>query len=60
MKEHFIDLFTYRWRYVLGYSALVLMLIITVVITSLFAPGGLSQNEITSIAPIHNWSLETL
>lgn len=60
MKEHFIDLFTYRWRYVLGYSALVLMLIITVVIISLFAPGGLSQNEITSIAPIYSWSLETL
>ena len=60
MKKHFIDLFTYRWRYVLGYGALILMLIVAILIAGLYAPGGLSLAEIKSIAPIYNWSAEAL
>ena len=60
MKKHFIDLLVYRWRYILGYGVLVLLLISAIIIASLYSPGWLSRAEMESIAPITHFSLETL
>ena len=51
MKKRFItDLFLYKWRYVIGYSLLVILYFIGIVTAALYAPGGLSQSEIDTIA----------
>lgn len=51
MKKRFItDLFLYKWRYVIGYSLLVILYFIGIVTAALYAPGGLSQAEIDTIA----------
>ena len=39
----------YRWRYVLGYGALIILFVLAVIGASLYAPGGLSQHEIDMI-----------
>lgn len=49
MKKELADLFLYRRRYVLGYSALVVLLVAAVLTASIYAPGGLTQAEIDSI-----------
>jgi uncharacterized membrane protein len=48
MAKYVTDFFIYRWRYVIGYGVLGLMLIEIVVIAALYIPGGLSPQEISS------------
>ena len=60
MKKHVIDLFIYRWRYILGYGSLALFLIIAIVIASIYSPGGLSPAEMSSVAPIESISSASL
>ena len=43
------NLILYRWRYVWGYGALILLFVAAVLTASLHAPGGLSQHEIDMI-----------
>ena len=50
MKHHTLTNWTiYRWRYVLGYGALILLFIAAVTAAGAYAPGGLSQQEIDMI-----------
>lgn len=50
MKHHTLTNWTiYRWRYVLGYGALILLFIAVVTAAGVYAPGGLSQQEIDMI-----------
>ena len=50
MKHHTLTNWTiYRWRYMLGYGALILLFIAVVTAAGVYAPGGLSQQEIDMI-----------
>lgn len=65
MKKQIIDLLLYRWRYILGYGALALLFAISVTTAALYAPGGISQSEIDSIATTNllasgDWSIPNL
>ncbi|MDO4773961.1 MAG: glycosyltransferase family 39 protein [Candidatus Saccharibacteria bacterium] len=44
------DSFLYRWRYQLGYGALILLFVAAITAASFYAPGGLSQAEIDAIS----------
>lgn len=41
--------FFYRWRYVIGYSAVALLLAALLLFAGLFVPGGLSESERVSV-----------
>lgn len=43
------DSFLYRWRYQLGYGALIMLFIGAITAASFYAPGGLSQAEIDAV-----------
>ncbi len=45
----FSKYFLYRWRYVIGYAIIGLLLAGLLVFAGLFLPGGLSQAEMTSV-----------
>ena len=60
VKKQIVDLFIYRWRYILGYGSLVLFLIFAIVMAGLYAPGGLSQTEIDALTPITSLSVDSL
>ena len=49
-NQTLINLALYRWRYVLGYGALIILFALAVTAASLYAPGGLSQHEIDMVA----------
>lgn len=51
MKKTLSTLFFYRWRYPLGYSALILTLLAVMAIALLHAPGGLTAAEINNLIP---------
>ncbi|OYW84087.1 hypothetical protein B7Z17_04640, partial [Candidatus Saccharibacteria bacterium 32-49-10] len=44
-----INILVYRWRYVIGFVILVAIFAITIAMSGLYAPGGLSQAEIDTI-----------
>lgn len=48
----------YRWRYVIGYSIIGLLLAALLVFAGLFLPGGLSQAEMTSVTASAALSLQ--
>lgn len=50
MKQKLAHLSLYRWRYVIGYLALGALFALSVIIAGLYAPGGVSQAEIDTIA----------
>lgn len=41
--------FIYRWRYIVGYSLIALLLAILLTLSMFFAPGGVSNSEIASV-----------
>jgi hypothetical protein len=47
------DYFLYRWRYIIGYSLIGLIIVGLLVIAGLFVPSGLSQAEIHSVVASH-------
>lgn len=49
MGKHVTDFFLYRWRYVIGYSLIGLVIVGLLVVAGLFAPGGLSDAETKSV-----------
>lgn len=49
MGKHITDYTLYRWRYVIGYTLISLMVIGLLVIAGLYIPGGLSQGEMKSV-----------
>ena len=49
MGKYVTDYFLYRWRYIIGYSFIGLVIVGLLVLAGLFAPGGLSQAEMQSV-----------
>ena len=57
------DFFIYRWRYVIGYSVVLLALAALLVIAGLYIPGSLSEAERESVvqaSQINPLSLDSL
>ena len=50
MKREPINLLLYRWRYAIGYTALILVFMLAIALAGLYAPGGLTQHEIDTLA----------
>lgn len=50
MKQQLAHLSLYRWRYAIGYGVLGVLFALSVVTAGLYAPGGISQMEIETIA----------
>ena len=50
MKREPINLLLYRWRYAIGYTALILVFALAIMLAGLYAPGGLTQHEIDTLA----------
>lgn len=64
-KKTLSHLFLYRWRYLWGYSALILIFSAVISVALLYAPGGISQSEINMVARTNllmegNWSIVNL
>lgn len=49
MGRNITDYFLYRWRYIVGYSLVALVVILMLTVAGLFIPGGLSANEMNSV-----------
>lgn len=49
MKQQLANLLLYRWRYIVGYGLLAMLFVLAVITASLYAPGGVTQAEITAI-----------
>lgn len=45
----FTDYFLYRWRYVIGYSAVAILLAGLLLFAGFYVPGGLSEQEMASV-----------
>lgn len=48
MRTHVTDYLLYRWRYVLGYSFIIIVLATLITFASLYVPGALREQEITA------------
>jgi hypothetical protein len=59
MVKYVTDYFIYRWRYVIGYSILGLMLTELIIIAALYIPGGLSHQEVSSAITSNALSFNT-
>lgn len=44
------NMLLYRWRYTIGYATLILVFIFAIALAGLYAPGGIAQPEINTIA----------
>lgn len=53
MGKYVTDYFLYRWRYVIGYSLIGLVIVGLLVIAGLFVPSGLSEAEVQSVVASH-------
>lgn len=53
----FSKYFLYRWRYVIGYTLIGLLLAALLLFAGLFLPGGLSQDEMNSVVRSESLSL---
>lgn len=56
-KTLITDFFIYKWRYIIGYTLVVCAFIGLLVFAGLFVPGGLSQDEIKTVAQSTSLSL---
>jgi hypothetical protein len=45
----FSQYFFYKWRYIIGYSSVALLLAAVLIFAGLYVPGGLSENEMASV-----------
>lgn len=61
MGKYVTDYLLYRWRYVIGYSLIGLIIVGLLVIAGLFVPSGLSEAEMQSVVASHviTFSLES-
>jgi hypothetical protein len=57
MGKQITDYLLYRWRYILGYGVISLMVIGLLVVAGLYIPGGLSQPELKSVVTSNALSL---
>lgn len=49
-KSEPANMLLYRWRYFIGYAALVMAFVLAITLSVLYAPGGITQAEIDTIA----------
>jgi hypothetical protein len=49
MGRKVTDYLLYRWRYILGYGVIALIIISLLIVAALFVPGALSQDEMQSV-----------
>lgn len=50
MGRKVTDYLLYRWRYILGYGVIALVILSLLLVAALFTPGALSQEEMQSVA----------
>lgn len=60
IKPHVTDLLTYRWRYRIGYSLVIVVLIGILIFIGLNMPGGISPSEMESAVISDNLKLTSL
>lgn len=60
MNQKPINLLIYKWRYVIGYTVLVLLFSLAIVLAGLYAPGGLTQSEIDALALTNSLNTNSL
>lgn len=57
MGKQITEYFLYRWRYLLGYTVIGLIVLSLLLVAGFFIPGGLSQGEIDSVVASNQLSL---
>ncbi|HEX7483894.1 MAG TPA: hypothetical protein VF281_01950 [Candidatus Saccharimonadales bacterium] len=60
MSRKITDYFLYRWRYIIGYGVIGLTIVGLLLVAFLYAPGGLSENEMKTVVASGNLSLTSL
>lgn len=60
MGKKITDYLLYRWRYILGYSIIGISIVGLLLLAGLYAPGALSQAEISSVVASHQLSFTSL
>lgn len=60
MGKKITDYLLYRWRYVLGYSIIGLIISCLFLLAGLYVPGGLTEAEMTSTVEANNLSFKSL
>lgn len=53
MGKYVTDYFLYRWRYVIGYGFIGLVIVGLLLVAGLFIPSGLTQTEVQSVVASH-------
>ena len=48
-RVEFTQFFIYRWRYIVGYSIVALLLALLLTLAMFFAPGGISSAEMNAV-----------
>jgi hypothetical protein len=59
MGKYITDYFLYKNRYIIGYTAIGLAVIALLIVVGLFAPGGLTTREMSSVVKSASLSLDT-
>lgn len=57
MGKYVTDYLLYRWRYVIGYSFIALVIVGLLIVAGLFIPGGLSNNEMQAVVASQSISI---
>ena len=60
MKMRVTDFWLYRWRYLIGYTGIVIVIGIVIAIASMYVPGALRQGEVTSALISGNLSFKSM
>ncbi|HPQ82343.1 MAG TPA: glycosyltransferase family 39 protein [Candidatus Saccharimonas sp.] len=60
MKTRVTDFWLYRWRYLIGYTAIIVAIGIVLVIASLYVPGALRQGEIDAALASGRLSMKSI
>ena len=60
MNQKAINSFIYKWRYAIGYTVLVIIFAIAIALAGLYAPGGLTQSEINTLAITNSLSKDSV
>ena len=60
MNQKAINSFIYKWRYTIGYTVLVIIFAVAIALAGLYAPGGLTQSEINTLAITNSLSKDSV
>lgn len=59
-KFKITEFFVYRWRYLIGYGLVAIGLVAVLILTSLYLPGGISNQEMKSVVDSSSTTLTNL